>query len=49
MASFKWFLMFLVFLVLLVIDLLIPDPLPFVDEIILMILTALTGKNALFN
>ena len=38
----KWTLT-IIFLVLLIIDLLVPDPLPLLDEIVLMLATAVAG------
>jgi len=43
----KNILLFLFYLTLLIIDIIIPDPLPFVDELILAYFTGLTGKKSL--
>ena len=43
--DYKWILLFLLLLVAFIIDLIIPDPLPFVDEIILGLLNILVAKK----
>jgi hypothetical protein len=43
--NIKWALLFLLFLVVLVLDVLILDPLPFLDEIALGIGAYLTGRE----
>ena len=45
--NISWFVGFIVFSILLILDILIPDPLPLVDEIILFLLTALFGGLSL--
>lgn len=46
-SSLKWTLLFVLVLALLAIDLLIPDPIPIIDEAILGLLAFLTGQKSL--
>ena len=41
----KWVLLFILFVILLIVDLLIADPLPFIDELLLLLGAYLTGRK----
>ena len=43
----RWDLIFIVFLILLVANIIIPDPIPFIDEILMGIITVLSADKAL--
>ena len=46
---FGWLIVFFIFLILLILDLIIPDPIPVIDEVILLFATAVSLKKGIIG